>query len=72
VVKVVEAQPSLLVLDEASPLADWARLDTEELAELIKVRGWWEVWGVVWGVGGANGMLNTAACVPQPGGRWGL
>jgi hypothetical protein len=39
VVKVVEAQPSLLVLDEASPLADWARLDTEQLAELIKVRG---------------------------------
>jgi hypothetical protein len=37
VVKVVEAQPSLLVLDEASPLADWARLDTEQLAELIKV-----------------------------------
>jgi ATP:corrinoid adenosyltransferase len=35
---VVEAQPSLLVLDEANPLADWARLDTEELSELIKVR----------------------------------
>ncbi|KAF6251027.1 hypothetical protein COO60DRAFT_692327 [Scenedesmus sp. NREL 46B-D3] len=38
VVRVVQAQPSLLVLDEAHPLADWARLDTEELAELIK--GW--------------------------------
>eukprot|EP00882_Tetradesmus_deserticola_P033577 GHRQ01038369.1.p2 GENE.GHRQ01038369.1~~GHRQ01038369.1.p2 ORF type:complete len:184 (+),score=82.39 GHRQ01038369.1:594-1145(+) len=38
VVKVVEAQPSLLVMDEDSPLADWARLDTEQLAELIK--GW--------------------------------
>jgi hypothetical protein len=39
VVKVVEAQPSLLVLDESSPLADWARLDPEELGELIKVGG---------------------------------
>ncbi|WIA21190.1 hypothetical protein OEZ85_000439 [Tetradesmus obliquus] len=38
VVKVVEAQPSLLLLDEGNPLADWARLAPEELAELIK--GW--------------------------------
>jgi hypothetical protein len=37
VAKVVERQPSLLVADESSPLADWTRLAPEELGELIKV-----------------------------------
>lgn len=37
VVKVVERQPSLLLLDDSSPLADWSKLDQEELRELIQV-----------------------------------
>eukprot|EP00879_Flechtneria_rotunda_P017161 GHRR01017973.1.p1 GENE.GHRR01017973.1~~GHRR01017973.1.p1 ORF type:complete len:237 (+),score=48.85 GHRR01017973.1:451-1161(+) len=39
VVKVVERHPSLLLLDDTDPLADWSNLDPEELQQLIKVRG---------------------------------
>lgn len=36
--QVVERQPSLLLLDEDSPLANWAALDPEELADQIQAR----------------------------------
>jgi hypothetical protein len=38
VVKVVERQPSLLLVGEASPLSDWSQLDQEELQQQIQVR----------------------------------
>lgn len=38
VVKVVERQPALLLVDEASPLSDWSQLDQEELQQQIQVR----------------------------------
>lgn len=37
VVKVVERQPSLLLVEEGSPLSDWNQLDPEELQQQIQV-----------------------------------
>lgn len=39
VVKVVERQPALLLVDEASPLSDWSQMDQEELQQQIQVSG---------------------------------
>jgi len=37
VVKVVERQPALLLVDDSSPLSDWSQLDPEELQQQIQV-----------------------------------
>jgi hypothetical protein len=37
VVKVVERQPALLLVDEASPLSDWSQMDQDELQQQIQV-----------------------------------
>lgn len=39
VVKVVERQPALLLVDEASPLSDWSQMDQDELQQQIQVSG---------------------------------
>jgi hypothetical protein len=41
VVKVVERQPALLLVDESSPLSDWSQLDPEELQQQIQVCEEW-------------------------------
>lgn len=37
VVKVVERQPALLLVDEASPLSDWSQMDQDELQQQMQV-----------------------------------
>lgn len=66
VVKVVERQPSLLLLDDSSPLADWSKLDQEQLKGLIQVNHYIHTPGAACGAGTARD--TEPYCTAHPAG----